>query len=453
MNIYEEPVKNNLLVMGEAFRKADYRRVIHLGTVLVTDNSEFFQNIYVLYFMGKSYENTYDFAKAVQYYIQMTSLDFNEADFMASFADLDITLNTRIFFFTGLFMLGQEKYSDAMQYFQKFLEYDPQNEATLYYMGVVSLYLSKPHDAIGYLQASTDIYKDDAKLFALGCAAYLKGELGVAKKYFLQSLNAEFFVEEVSNNLKVLANLERTTTSTELNQLPKIRLSYIADGCYIDNYKEIPIFINSRDRVECLRLLVNALLKRGYENIFIIDNGSTYLPLKKYYDSLVNTSVSVIFLSENKGHRALWDTKILDRINIKTPYIYTDSDVLPMDECPEDFVLYMLKVLRQNSTIQKVGLSLRLDDVPIIRFPENERQFWELEFAPNLYYAYTDTTFALYRAGRRFYINEAVRIGYPYMARHLPWYYDMDNLPADEVYYMERANASSTFAKTYREKK
>lgn len=451
MDNYNEGFFLKLSNMAKNFREKDYWAVISLGK----NSPEKFKeecSIYFLYFMGKSYEKVYDFIAASRYYLALTSLDTSKIEIVEAFEDIDISVNTRMFFFTGLNLLGRGNYEAALENFLMVLKYDANDEAAFYYAGVSCLYLERTDEAVHFLQESILRYEDPAKIFSLGCAAYLKGEMDLAKEFFSQTLARNSMVCAAEFNLNILRDIEHNAQIIDLQNLPQINMDYMAGGCHMEPYKNIPIFINSRDRVDCLRALVACLLKKGYENIYILDNASTYPMLKEYYTSLNESPVQVIYLSENMGHRALWEAKILDRLNIKTPYIYTDSDVLPMDECPEDFVLYMLKILRQNSTIQKVGLSLRLDDVPVSRFPENERQFWELEFAPNLYYAYTDTTFALYRAGRRFYINEAIRIGYPYMARHLPWYYDMDNLPADEVYYMERANASSTFAKTYQEK-
>lgn len=52
--------------------------------------------------------------------------------------------------------------------------------------------------------------------------------------------------------------------------------SSIKDG------KEVPIIINNFNRLTTLRLLIEALNKRGYDNIYIIDNASTYPPLRKF---------------------------------------------------------------------------------------------------------------------------------------------------------------------------
>ena len=49
------------------------------------------------------------------------------------------------------------------------------------------------------------------------------------------------------------------------------------------DYKDIPIVINNYNRITTLLQLINGLESRGYRNIYIIDNKSTYPPLLEYY--------------------------------------------------------------------------------------------------------------------------------------------------------------------------
>ena len=48
--------------------------------------------------------------------------------------------------------------------------------------------------------------------------------------------------------------------------------------------KNIPIVILNRDRLYPLQEQVNVLQKKGYTNITIIDNQSTYQPLLDWYE-------------------------------------------------------------------------------------------------------------------------------------------------------------------------
>ena len=70
----------------------------------------------------------------------------------------------------------------------------------------------------------------------------------------------------------------------------------------IQDYKEIPIIINNRNRYTFLKQLIDTLRKDGYSNIIVLDNDSTYPPLLDYYNSC---PAKVIFLKENLGFMAL----------------------------------------------------------------------------------------------------------------------------------------------------
>ena len=66
----------------------------------------------------------------------------------------------------------------------------------------------------------------------------------------------------------------------------------------ITNAKQIPIIINNRNRYEYLIQLIASLEKRGYTNIYIIDNDSSYPPLLDYYN---NCKYEIFRLGENVG--------------------------------------------------------------------------------------------------------------------------------------------------------
>lgn len=215
------------------------------------------------------------------------------------------------------------------------------------------------------------------------------------------------------------------------------------------DYRAIPIVINNRNRLTYLKQLINSLEKRGYYNIYILDNDSSFLPLIEYYN--VECSHKVIKLNQNVGHLALWKSDFFNEIK-SNYYVYTDSDLEIVDECQENFLEEMRSVLIDNPKVQKVGLSLKFDDLPDHYKLKNNVIEWETEFynnvLPNGYFvAHVDTTFAVYRpyasGGSHFYkLN--LRTPFKFMAHHLPWYEDSDNLNAEERYYIEHA-AKSTF--------
>src|ERR1022692_1300433 len=77
-------------------------------------------------------------------------------------------------------------------------------------------------------------------------------------------------------------------------------------GCQPNNAKKMstfPIFIISRDRLTPLRSLVEWLERAGHERIIIIDNDSTYPPLRDWYEGI---SHQIIYLGENVGCNAFW---------------------------------------------------------------------------------------------------------------------------------------------------
>jgi hypothetical protein len=208
------------------------------------------------------------------------------------------------------------------------------------------------------------------------------------------------------------------------------------------DYKRIPIFINSRDLLMPLDRLIHWLLEAEYSYINIIDNDSTYPELLNFYDT-VRKDVRIIRLGFNAGHKALWSTKILERLGVKGPYVWTDPDVVPTEECPSNVVEYFHTVLQAYPHKTKVGFGLRIDDLPN-HYPFKqqvitwESQFWAKRIANNLYDALIDTTFALYRSSST-YDMRGIRTGFPYVARHLPWYEIGERPSKDRIYYMRRA--------------
>jgi hypothetical protein len=224
----------------------------------------------------------------------------------------------------------------------------------------------------------------------------------------------------------------------------------------IFDYKQIPIIINNFNRLDSMKLLIESLEKRGYTNIYIIDNLSTYPPLLKYYD----TSCHQVFrLDRNIGMTALWESGIYRKFK-NDFFVYTDSDVVPVDECPDDFLLFFLKTLKKYRLAQKVGFSLKIDDLPDCYAMKNEVISWEKQFFGRkrgdlLYYAPIDTTFALYRPrGKRKHANfniEMYRAAFPYMARHLPWYIDSENPDDENRYYISQTLVKTSWSKKGKE--
>lgn len=212
-------------------------------------------------------------------------------------------------------------------------------------------------------------------------------------------------------------------------------------------YKKIPIIINNYNRLNCMIKLIKSLEDRGYRNIYIIDNASTYPPLLEFYK---NCKYKIYYLKKNFGYLALWKTEIYIKF-INDYYVYTDPDVVPIEECPENFLEYFLNIHKKYKNARKVGFSLKIDDLPDhyknkAEVIEWEKQFWINKNCNNLYISPIDTTFALYKPWSWGGANSSrlsFRTDTPYSARHLPWYADSKNLSEEEKYYQEMASIAT----------
>lgn len=215
----------------------------------------------------------------------------------------------------------------------------------------------------------------------------------------------------------------------------------------IKNPKNIPIIINNFNRLTCLKRLIDSLEKKGYSNIYIIDNASTYPPLLEYYSQ---SPYSIFRLKNNIGYLALWQTDIYKQFK-NDFYVYTDPDVVPIEECPDNFMEVFLHSLQKHKYAKKVGFSLKINNLPDCFDLKEEVIKWEKQYFKNkiddlLYRAPIDTTFALYRPRTKGGSNSYIpmyRTAYPYEAEHLPWYVDSKNLSKEDIYYIQHAKTST----------
>jgi hypothetical protein len=236
-------------------------------------------------------------------------------------------------------------------------------------------------------------------------------------------------------------------------QMASVNVPYTKDF-KIDSFKKnniftIPVLINSYNRLDCLKRLVDRLKADGYTNIYIIDNNSTYEPLLRYFEQ---EKLRVFRLSENVGYLAIWKCDIV-KYFINKPYVYTDPDILPVDECPSDYINWFYHMLDYDKSFSKVGFGLKIDDLPdhfnlkdeVVR---HESQFWTKPYQNELFVAPIDTTFALYRAGQKGgWWLPALRTTGNYLARHLPWYADSVNPTEEDVFYKNSVTQSTHWTK------
>lgn len=206
---------------------------------------------------------------------------------------------------------------------------------------------------------------------------------------------------------------------------------------------QFPVIINVRDRLSALLDLLAWLEKVGQENIWLCDNASTYEPM---VDFLRSTSHRVVFNKLNLGHRGPWLSGLVTELGLVAPFIVTDDDVVPCAECPMDALDLFCEILNRHHEIDKVGFSLRIDDLPTHYMHRSdviawESQFWTRIHPSGFYLAEIDTTFAMYRPGEGHQNNRALRSRPPYVARHTPWYQDSDHPTNEQIYYTEHADS------------
>lgn len=312
----------------------------------------------------------------------------------------------------------------------------------IFYFGIAYYELEQYQAAEQYFQKLAPTANELVEFFLGNCYLYL-GWSDKAVQHYIKALQKRKSMYEARHNLEAVQNGKGDIIPYPWGS------SIDTTGC--QDVRDIPIFINSRDRLGCLQKLMGWLLQEGFSNIYILDNDSSYEPLLRYYIQLTEENkAKIILLKKNWGHKAIWDSGILEKLNITTPYVYTDSDVVPEDGCDWHIMEDFLEVLQGNSYILKAGFAIKVLDLDKTVFADvlDREDFYNIPVGEEKYYAPIDTTFALYRNVRYYCVNEAVRIkrsGCELL--HLPWYYDKESLPEDEVYYLQHASASSTYKK------
>lgn len=325
------------------------------------------------------------------------------------------------------------------------------NSLEMYYMmGRVNYLSGKYAQAAKYFSVYDDFksdvwqeYDELSFFYRANCLALLGNFDGAAKFYDAALLIKSNFPEAIKN-LQLVRQHDNKNLELEINSLLNI-----------GDWRDVPIFINARDRVGVMKKLIDWLLDADYRNVIILDNDSTYPKLLEYYAELEkNPSVTVIQLKKNLGYKALWKSNVLETLNISTPYVYTDPDVVPVEGCPKNFVWKLYEILREHREFRKVGSALVWRDITFF-----DKDFWQNQESrferqahvnKNFCYANIDTTFALYANTRSYSLRFSLRTLGNLRCRHLPWYFDYDNLPEDEKYYIEHADRSSSVAKKFK---
>lgn len=216
--------------------------------------------------------------------------------------------------------------------------------------------------------------------------------------------------------------------------------------------QKIPVHIPNRNMLTPLKAMVERIAKcEAVGRITIVDCASTYPPLLEWYDS-VRKDVTILF-ERNRGTAGAFDVLRPD----SDFYVVSDSD-LDLNDVPLDWLVKLREKLKRypiapdEGYLDKTALSLRLDDLPegcplteMVRAEQG--RMWTESHVDDLgtwYTACTDTTAACYNAVHGWCGYKSLRLGPPYAARHIPWYYDLTNIPEEFRYYLERINPSNS---------
>jgi hypothetical protein len=217
---------------------------------------------------------------------------------------------------------------------------------------------------------------------------------------------------------------------------------------------QIPLVILNFNQLTYLRNLVNWWRWYAPDNeIYVLDNASTYEPLLEYYER--EPGLNVRRCAENAcadNLRVFLDEVIHPRYQ---HYVVSDADVCPHPATPMDFLGVLRHAVEQEG-YHHAGLALIIDDLPAWSIDRentlrNEGQartkpvkvkYDGREIAGHK--APIDTTFCLFKtANGGWYApmkpkdwNNSLRV---FEAFHLPWYLDADHINAEMDHYFRTA--------------
>lgn len=417
------------------------------------------------------FEQGHDFEGMAKCLSELRYFVYNE-DIRSEAGKLFLDKFFNVFVFASFKALEQGAGERALQYLEIAGEvvdkiYGKKNRMLLCYQGFAQQMLGNYEKAedlyLAYLAGAPD---DETIFLRLGNMAAHRQQWDKALEAYGHAMRLKKNYFEAMMNIgivaKILGDEETAKTMAVNDELYRRIFAEVTleedPGRYSleiedEEYLQIPIFINARDRLNCLRKQVEWLLSAGYRNIYILDNDSTYKPLLEYYKS-IEKQVKILYLKRNLGYKAIWKSGILNILDIRTPYVYTDPDIIPVEACPAGFLQNMLKVLRKNPYIKKVGFGLKTDDITFDgreKVLQLEHEWMKTEVAKDLYFGAIDTTFALYRNYRHYNAYASLRMSGNCMARHLPWYMTYNQLSEDEIYYAQHATNDYSTLKVLKE--
>jgi len=207
---------------------------------------------------------------------------------------------------------------------------------------------------------------------------------------------------------------------------------------------DTPAFVICRDIATTTIATVEALEAGGIDEIYLCDNDSTWPPLLEFYEQ---TDHTVIRFGRNRGKKGPWRTELIGRKAGGRRFVVTDPDIVPYDDCPNDWLAHWGDILDRFPDVVKVGFGLPTDDIPDrYEFRDVARRRQAQHFSPDRhvpgvgYLTPLDTTMALYRPGAPYCTGPAIRTEAPYVAKHLGWWIDSARPSKELRHYRRRAS-------------
>lgn len=243
--------------------------------------------------------------------------------------------------------------------------------------------------------------------------------------------------------------LPSSSDETVVEAINEASLSKSHENAIVKNF---PVFINTRDRFDPLVKLVDWLEQSNQKRIAFIDNESTNPELVEFFKT---TPYQVIPLGRNGMHKAPWESFAVRFLAKDSPYLLSDPDIIPTRDTPKSTIKHLYSVLCDFPNYDKVGVALKIDDLPDhYQMKQSvldwESRFWDgsLLLRKDVYAADIDTTLALYKGGTGWFLSPSIRVAGKYAMQHEPWYQDLDKPTGDMLYYKIRAsNEVSTWTK------
>jgi glycosyltransferase involved in cell wall biosynthesis len=197
----------------------------------------------------------------------------------------------------------------------------------------------------------------------------------------------------------------------------------------------IPIYIPTFNNPTYLLNFIKQLEKNDAKNLVVIDNNSTYPPMKECL-SIIEQKYKVVRLDQNFGPHYILRNKQFYQ-SLPELFCLSDPDLEFSTSLPVDFI-NELKIISEVHKVGKVGLALEILsseevmhsdlflDGQKVGAIEYEQQFWTNNIGKNqtgddLYRTTLDTTFALYN--KTYFDPEdrytAIRVAGKFTAKHL----------------------------------